>query len=62
MIELPRSTHDAPEGSLRLALGRHSYEGSWWERVASYLDKGIEEAHMRGEIGNDTWKSALTRW
>ena len=61
VIELPRSAHDAPEGSLRLALGRHSHE-SWWERVASYLDKAIDEAEMRGEIGSDTWKSVLTRW
>jgi hypothetical protein len=61
VIELPRSAHDAPEGSLRLALGRHSHE-SWWERVASYLDKAIDEAEMRGEIGSDTWKSLLTRW
>lgn len=61
VIELPRSAHDAPEGSLRLALGRHSYE-SWWERVASYLDKGIDEAEKRGELGSGTWKSVLTRW
>lgn len=58
VIELPRSAYDAPEGSLRLALGRHSY-GSWWERAASYLEKEIDEAEMRGEIDNDLWKSVL---
>jgi len=41
---LAGSAHDPPVGTLRLALGRHAYEGSWWERVASHLDKGIEEA------------------
>jgi hypothetical protein len=61
VIELPRSAHDAPAGSLRLALGRCSYEGSWWERIASYLDKRIEEAEMSGEIRGDEWRGVLAR-
>lgn len=61
VIELSRSPEDPPEGTLRLALGRHSY-GSWWKHAASYLDKEIEEAEERDELGDDSWESVFTRW
>jgi hypothetical protein len=60
VIELPRSPQDPPpEGTLRLALGRHSYR-SWWARAATYLGKAIEQADKRGDLANSSWKSVLT--
>jgi hypothetical protein len=59
VIELPRSPQDPPEGTLRLALGRHSYR-SWWARAATYLGKAIEQADKRGDLADSSWKSVLT--
>jgi hypothetical protein len=61
VIELPRSAQDPPEGTLRLALGRHSQE-SWWEHATSYLNEEIEKANDRGELGDSTWESVFARW
>ena len=61
VIELPRSPQDQPEGTLLLALGRHSH-GSWWDHAATYLDKEIEEAEQRDELGDSSWESVFARW
>jgi hypothetical protein len=61
VIELPRSPQDPPEGMLRLALGRHSYQ-SWWEHAASYLGEEIEKAGDRDELGGSSWERVFARW
>ena len=61
VIELPRSAADPPEGSLRAALGPYRYF-SWWERASDYLERKIEEADQRGELGNDLWDEVFSRW
>ncbi len=60
VIELPRSPQDPPEGTLRLALGPHSYHGSWWDHAATYLRNAIEEADRRGDLDDSSWKSVFT--
>jgi hypothetical protein len=60
VIELPRSPQDPPEGTLRLALGPHSYHGSWWEHAATYLSNAIEEADRRDDLADSNWKSVFT--
>ena len=60
VIELPRSPQDPPEGTLRLALGPHSYHGSWWDHAATYLSNAIEEADRRGDLDDSSWKSIFT--
>lgn len=60
VIELPRSPQDPPEGTLRLALGPHSYHGSWWDHAATYLGNAIEEADRRGDVADSSWKSVFT--
>ncbi len=62
VIELPRSPQDPPEGTLQLALGPHSYHGSWWDHAATYLSNAIEEADQRGDLADSTWKSIFTGW
>ena len=60
VIELPRSPQDPPEGTLRLALGPHSYHGSWWDHAATYLSNAIEEADRRGDLDDSSGKSIFT--
>jgi len=58
VIELPRSPHDPPEGTLRLALGLHTH-GSWWQRASSYLGTAIDRADERGHLDDNTWRSVF---
>jgi len=60
-IELPRTSVDPPEGSLRAALGLHQF-GSWWERASKYLERRIEEADEDGELGSDLWDEVFSSW
>lgn len=60
VIELPRTPQDPPEGTLHLALGPHSYHGSWWDHASTYLSDAIEEADQRGDLGNSSWKGIFT--
>ena len=60
VIELPRTPQDPPEGTLHLALGPHSYHGSWWDHAATYLSNAIEEADQHGELDDSNWKSIFT--
>jgi hypothetical protein len=61
VIELPRSPQDPPEGTLRLALGRHNYR-SWWHHTATYLGNAIERAYDRNELGDSSWASVFACW
>jgi hypothetical protein len=61
VIELPRSPEDPPEGTLRLALGRHTHE-SWWDQATRYLDAAIERAHERDELTDSRWERVFTTW
>jgi hypothetical protein len=60
VIELPRSPQGPLEGTLRLALGPHSYHGSWWDHAATYLSNAIEEADRRGDLEDRNWRSVFT--
>jgi hypothetical protein len=60
VIELPRTPTDPPEGMLHLALGPHSYHGSWWDHAATYLSNAIEEADQHGDLDDSSWKSIFT--
>jgi hypothetical protein len=60
-IELPRSSADPPEGSLRAALGLHQHE-SWWERASDYLDKRMEQADQNGDLGSELWDEVFSAW
>ena len=60
VIELPRTPQDPPEGTLHLALGPHSYHGSWWDHAATYLSNAIEEADQHGDLDDSSWKSVFT--
>jgi hypothetical protein len=62
VIELPRSRQDPPEGTLQLALGPHSHQGSWWDQAATYLSNAIEHADQRGDLADSNWKSVFTGW
>jgi hypothetical protein len=62
VIELPRSPQDPPEGTPHLALGSHSHHGSWWDRAATDLGNAIEQADLRGDLADSTWKSVFTGW
>jgi hypothetical protein len=62
VIELPRSPQDPPEGTLRLALGPHSHDGSWWERAATFLGNAIDRADQFGDLTDSKWKSVFTGW
>jgi hypothetical protein len=58
VIELPRSPHDPPEGTLCLALGLHTH-WSWRHRVSSYLSAAIDRADERGHLEDSTWRSVF---
>jgi hypothetical protein len=60
-IELPRTSADPPEGSLRAALGLHQHH-SWWERASDYLERRIEEADEHHELGGDLWSEVFSSW
>jgi hypothetical protein len=60
-VELPRTSADPPEGSLRAALGLHQHD-SWWERASDYLDTKIEQADQRGELGSELWDEVFSSW
>ena len=60
-IELPRTSADPPEGSLRAALGLHQHD-SWWERASDYLDKKMEQADQHGELGSELWDEVFNSW
>jgi hypothetical protein len=62
VIELPRTSHDPPEGVLRFALGHYSAAGSWWHNAVDYLVEKIEEADHNHELGDDLWDEAFEHW
>jgi hypothetical protein len=60
VIELPRSSQDPPEGTLRLALGLYAH-WSWWHRAGTYLRAAIDRDGQRGEFDDNTWRSVFAR-
>jgi hypothetical protein len=59
VIELPRSPQDPPEGTLTLALGRHSHE-SWWRRANAWLGKAIDLADRERRLDERMWRDIFT--
>jgi hypothetical protein len=59
VIELPRSSQNPSEGTLRLALGLHTH-WSWWHRASTYLRTAIDRADERDQLDDSMWSSVFT--